>query len=619
MALKAKGGNRKVKTLTPSKKRKRKKDGLGTRAKRAVVPIIFTLLGAFGIWQCMDERNGSPLDPLETPFRNVDVGEGKVPDPTLVNETELLEMEQKETSNADLADLSDLSASIGADTDNDVSIEAAGEEVALDTEAQLEQLYPLHGVAYHFHTQIKEKPSVDARVLAYARRGATFRLSPRVSKEGCPRGWHEVHGGGYICDGKGVNVSSESITFESSPPEPRLNDAMPYDYKYVKRDGVAEYWKIPNEEEMLKTQTVFAAIEKRNDSIVSIDSLGNAIVATADSSQDVDTGELQDETNDTAVQQEINIAAVDTAIETPAEALEGGGVTEPDTTHLEDNETQNDAYELPPYVHMRMAKGYYISVNKTVKSADKAFQQTVRGRYIAAEELYPATPSSFEGVLLQDNQKLPIAFVVNGGARILTRANENAPLKNGSKVDRYSNYAVTGTITRGKREYVEIGAGKYLSQRVVGVASLVEPPLGVGENERWIDVDLSEQTLVAYEGKTPVFATLVSSGRVDFGTPKGEFRIYNKHISITMDDPDGGEEAYSIEDVPWTQYFKEGYALHAAFWHDRFGRVRSHGCINLSPADARRLFFWTGPNLSDGVHGVIATGENLGTRVVIHQ
>ena len=132
-------------------------------------------------------------------------------------------------------------------------------------------------------------------------------------------------------------------------------------------------------------------------------------------------------------------------------------------------------------------------------------------------------------------------------------------------------------------------------------------------------MDLSEQVLVAYEGRTAVFVTLVSTGKKDFETPLGEFRIYNKHVSITMDDPEGGDEAYSIEDVPWTQYFEEGYALHAAFWHDGFGRVRSHGCVNLSPADARRLFFWTGPHVSAGYHGVIATRENPGTRVVVTQ
>ena len=64
-------------------------------------------------------------------------------------------------------------------------------------------------------------------------------------------------------------------------------------------------------------------------------------------------------------------------------------------------------------------------------------------------------------------------------------------------------------------------------------------------------------------------------------------------------------------------YFHGSYALHAAFWHDRFGRVRSHGCINLAPADARWLFGWTTPELPAGLHGVRALGANPGTYVFI--
>ena len=83
--------------------------------------------------------------------------------------------------------------------------------------------------------------------------------------------------------------------------------------------------------------------------------------------------------------------------------------------------------------------------------------------------------------------------------------------------------------------------------------------------------------------------------------------------------------AYSIEDVPWIMYFDGSYALHGAFWHANFGHPMSHGCINLSPADARELFGWTEPHLPDGWHGVFATGpaekdgQGLGTRVVIHE
>jgi len=76
---------------------------------------------------------------------------------------------------------------------------------------------------------------------------------------------------------------------------------------------------------------------------------------------------------------------------------------------------------------------------------------------------------------------------------------------------------------------------------------------------------------------------------------------------------------YSIEDVPWTMYFDGSYALHGASWHANFGHPMSHGCVNLSPADARALFAWTEPRLPDGWHGVFAPTPAEGTRVVIHE
>jgi hypothetical protein len=85
-----------------------------------------------------------------------------------------------------------------------------------------------------------------------------------------------------------------------------------------------------------------------------------------------------------------------------------------------------------------------------------------------------------------------------------------------------------------------------------------------------------------------------------------------------MDGDVASDGPYSIEDVPWVQYFQGSYALHGAFWHDNFGYVRSHGCVNLAPEDARTLFSWTEPKLPEGWHGAFAAPDK-GTRVVIHE
>jgi hypothetical protein len=70
-----------------------------------------------------------------------------------------------------------------------------------------------------------------------------------------------------------------------------------------------------------------------------------------------------------------------------------------------------------------------------------------------------------------------------------------------------------------------------------------------------------------------------------------------------MSSSEVGEE-FELNDIPFVQYFEGGYALHAAYWHDDFGVPKSHGCINLSPDDARRLFFWTEPRIPPDWHSV---------------
>lgn len=122
-------------------------------------------------------------------------------------------------------------------------------------------------------------------------------------------------------------------------------------------------------------------------------------------------------------------------------------------------------------------------------------------------------------------------------------------------------------------------------------------PDGVSPGERWIDVDLDQQWLVAYEGDMPVVVTLVSTGRPpDWSTPTGVYRITFKEAVARMQDPGGLAEEWNVADVPWSMHFRRNFALHGTYWHDGFGRVRSHGCVNLSTQDAKRLYGWSTPN-----------------------
>jgi len=107
---------------------------------------------------------------------------------------------------------------------------------------------------------------------------------------------------------------------------------------------------------------------------------------------------------------------------------------------------------------------------------------------------------------------------------------------------------------------------------------------------RRIEIDLSQQRLRAWEGKKLVYSFRVSTGKRATPTPVGRYRINSKYRINRM-----RGRGYDIPDVPYAMYFYQGYAIHGAYWHNRFGTPVSHGCINLPVQQARKLYNWTKP------------------------
>jgi len=118
-----------------------------------------------------------------------------------------------------------------------------------------------------------------------------------------------------------------------------------------------------------------------------------------------------------------------------------------------------------------------------------------------------------------------------------------------------------------------------------------------GGGAKWIDVDLSSQTVRAYQGNGVVRTMVVSTGISAYPTPPGRFHIYSKYPAYTMSGP-----GYYLPNVPHTMFFYRGYALHGTYWHSNFGTPMSHGCVNLTRGDAAWLYSWA----------------PIGTLVVVH-
>jgi lipoprotein-anchoring transpeptidase ErfK/SrfK len=120
----------------------------------------------------------------------------------------------------------------------------------------------------------------------------------------------------------------------------------------------------------------------------------------------------------------------------------------------------------------------------------------------------------------------------------------------------------------------------------------------VARKGRWIEIDLSQQRLTAWNGRTRVRSYIVSTGKRRTPTRIGTFAIRSKYRSTRMRGP-----GYNVPKVPYAMYYSGGYALHGAYWHKRFGTPVSHGCVNLRVSQARWLYNWA----------------PVGTKVVVHR
>lgn len=216
--------------------------------------------------------------------------------------------------------------------------------------------------------------------------------------------------------------------------------------------------------------------------------------------------------------------------------------------------------------------------------------------YVRAAEVSLHHPSAFTG---EASPTLPLAFAFRATRLTQPDSRAAAPLP----VAKQARFAVTAANAHTVATPVGL-----LPRNAVRLAFARPRPRGVRDDAKWVHVDLREQVLTAYEGDRPVYATLVSTGTGEKGrsTQVGLFRVWLKSLHDRMHG-----EGYFVEEVPRILFFRRAQALHGAFWHDRFGQRASHGCINLSMADAQWLFDWAPPRLPSGWHTVMP--EAMGT------
>ena len=432
-------------------------------------------------------------------------------------------------------------------------------------------------------------------------------------KSNCLEGWYELVNGGFVC-GKYATLDPNHPKVRNAPHAPDSSGPLPYDYGINLRNGTPMYKKLPSWRDRLRYEPwlVKARPKPRDDD--------DAVVPAAMTTSSGDSE--------------------DAGIPWYLREYDGG---KPDVKLDELREEDPTGS-----IEKRMIKGFYVALDRDSKDFGAHWWKTISGYYVPYERLYVAPmPTSFHGVWLNQDppadyygttvdaglpalparriDKLPVAFVLYK-QRTYHPSDDDKKMVPGDWAQHFTVTTLTGQHRSvNKQAYVETDDGYWLREDLIVLTNPGPPPPGLLPGEKWIDVNLKNETLVAFEGDKPVYATLLSSGKRDLEhrekdhpSHNGTFRIREKHIAATMDADTATDGPYSIEDVPWIQYFNGSIAIHGAFWHAEFGHTKSHGCLNLAPWDAKAIFGWTEPQLPPGWHGVAATADHPGTRVIVH-
>ena len=428
-------------------------------------------------------------------------------------------------------------------------------------------------------TWVFAEPKWNSRKLGYLRAGAVVeRRAKPAGWSSCPDGWYRIEPKGYVCAGPMATLDVSHPVVVASSKRPR-NDGLPYVYAMGRFPPPPFYTRLPSKAEQQKAEP----------------DLVNALRKAA------------------ALARDPSFVAPPPADPLPA-FLSGGAQLPPlaNTVRGPDQVTAGKA---------RIRSGF--ALLGTYEHEGRSYGLTTDLTLLPLDRVRMVKPSAFHGVTLDENVSLPVVFMRSrhGFKYALT---DGGGLGKGEPVGHREAIPITDVVRKWNGIlYYQAKDGTFVSaEQTVRVDKFKNAPAWAAQGRKWIDVSILKQSLVAYEGERPVYVTLVSTGADGIGDPKkthstiqGAFLIHTKHTTVTMDGDAVGDE-FDFRDVPFVQYFTEGFAIHAAYWHDEFGTPRSHGCVNAAPIDAAWLFNWTEPAVPEGWHAALSLKR--GTLVYTH-
>ncbi len=443
-------------------------------------------------------------------------------------------------------------------------------------------------------TWIHEQPRNGKNPLGYVRLGQSVALRSEapVKGTGCSGSYYPVEPYGWVCLDRRASIERSSRWLRAMAELAPRNSLMPFDFALS--NGAPMYRRLPSSVEVEREGKIFGKAGSFKPQ--SWGNRGHERLAEA--------------------------RAVEASTALPWFFANGGSA--------------GDANPLET-LRRQIPHGSMLAYQGSFSHEGRTYLLSSDGTLVPADRVRPFRVSEFRGVEIGKDGALPIAFFRAKPRPKFRRVGE-AFEPTGESFGARSWIGIDDSAPA-----VEVFGKRYLATRQSAGADVIwvreddatvirerkEPPIGVAAGSKWLMHSITQGTLIAYEGKRAVFATLASPGAGGVPikgkdpikmstTPLGVYRVTFKHGATTMSPEYGENRKFWIADVPYTQYFNAPFALHTAYWHEEFGEPMSAGCVNVSPRDGKWLHDWTTPTVPAGWGGAGPGGRHgAGTYVVI--
>lgn len=458
---------------------------------------------------------------------------------------------------------------------------------------------------------VLERPDPAARKLGELSPGALVaRSAEPYGKQGCEGGWYAVRPRGFVCNGDAVTLRVELGPLLPAPPD--VGRALPYRYGRARTQGTPAYAWAPD---------AAALSEAEPD-------LGRHLAKAGERAE----AQLGAIASDVPVDERGVPTGPPVLLPTGEGVGADGKRTEGSFFVFAGGREAAPLVPLPllggevaaKTVALRKGSGVAITRSVTLGEGSEGearrFGVTPDGMLVPADRLQAAPGSTWHGI---DVEKigLPVAFVHKYEVHAY-RMGRGEAIETEEELERHAAVPLTGRFrTVDGVRYEEAREGFWLrAQDLLVIVKRSKWPEFARGAQKWLDVSVANQTLTAYEGQKPVYATLVATGHDQLqdpattaSTPRGVFRVKAKHVTRALD-PREVQESFDVGDAPWVLELDSGAALTGSYWSDAVGEARTFHDVAMTPVDARRIFGWAEPAVPEGWHAAVSA-EGEGTIV----